>query len=61
MRKIEEDYKLRQSRIDSQSQKNCCVDCHQVVVDGGFEIVNQDEPVGNYLTDMMPVTVLASK
>ena len=61
LRRVEHDYQLRSSRLDAKAADHCSIKCHQVVVEGGFEIVNQDESIQSYLTDMMPVSVLASK
>ena len=61
MERIESDYALKQSRESAGPSRPVSITCHQVLVDGEFEIVDIKDPIGDYLSDMMQVQVIASK
>ena len=64
LHKVENDYSLKMSRNDgnqSHTPNKCCIVCHQVNVENGFEIVDYTDSIANYFSDMMPVTVISSK
>ena len=61
MERIESDYALKQSRESTDPSRPVNISCHQILVDGAFEIVDIQDPIGDYLSDMMQVQVIASK